>query len=48
MDIETLRICSGCRSPLDHTQHKVVDINLKDLLQLITESGHGEPKLLEF
>jgi len=42
-----LCICSGCKDPLDHSQHNVVDISLDLLLEILGESGHG-PILMEF
>jgi len=43
----TLTICSGCKDPLDHSQHNVVDVPTDLLLNLLKASGH-DPQIVEF
>eukprot|EP01003_Olkasia_polycarbonata_P003808 NODE_264_length_1082_cov_218.129719_g223_i0.p1 GENE.NODE_264_length_1082_cov_218.129719_g223_i0~~NODE_264_length_1082_cov_218.129719_g223_i0.p1 ORF type:complete len:319 (+),score=68.32 NODE_264_length_1082_cov_218.129719_g223_i0:66-1022(+) len=45
LELPSLRICSGCTNPLDHTQHQVVDITPAQLLTLL---GKHEPMKLKF
>jgi hypothetical protein len=37
----TLKICTGCGNPLDHSQHQVVDIPHTQLLEILSDSGHS-------
>ena len=49
MKEKTLRICAGCKDPLDHSQHNVVDIPPSEILKLLNESGHGDTvKFMDF
>lgn len=43
--LSTLRVCAGCTNPTDHSQHNIVDITPKQLLQLLKESN--TPKCIE-
>mmetsp|Transcript_11275 Transcript_11275/g.13666 ORF Transcript_11275/g.13666 Transcript_11275/m.13666 type:complete len:391 (+) Transcript_11275:159-1331(+) len=38
-----LRICSGCKDPLDHSQHNMVDVTPSMIKQILTESNTPTP-----
>lgn len=48
MKEKTLRICAGCKDPLDHSQHNVVDIAPSEVTKLLSESGHADVRLMDF
>lgn len=44
---EKLRICAGCSDALDHSQHNVVDITMKQLQELMKVSSTPEPIVVD-
>ena len=47
VDGDDLVICAGCRDPVDHTQHHVVDISAAKHVELIKSIG-VEPVIIDF
>lgn len=47
-DEQSLRICCGCDDPLDHTQHRIADVKIKHVKQLVKESNTEPPIYLAF
>ena len=43
----TWRVCAGCTNPKDHSQHKVVDIAVADLLKIVKAGGRPEPRVAD-
>jgi len=39
MEMPLIRVCAGCKDPLDHSQHMVVDLTPVQLKQLYAENG---------